>query len=272
MIDKILEFMKNAGKIATDNQKELNGSDIYYKDDFVTGIVTKTDKEISDYFALFLKQNFNDLSYSVVDEEIKSEHDDVFSVFENSEYQFVLDPIDGTLTYANQMPLYAISLGVLRKGKPFLGCIYSPAIDELVYFDGINAHWLKNAFSPLQEDIILKPIKSSSQLIFKNARSIDLKQSEDVKGNLELNLWRCVLHNLYLATNRGKAAFISAMMWDLAGAWAILEHLGYKVYNTKDGKELNEVSSKNFDTNFKFLYPHLICKPENYAEIAALIK
>lgn len=272
MIEKILKFMEQAGKIAINNQKVLNGSDIYYKDDFVTGIVTKTDKEISDYFATFLKQNFNDISYSVVDEEVKSENGDVFSVFENSEYQFVLDPIDGTLTYANQMPLYAISLGVLHKGKPFLGCIYSPAVDELVYFDGANAHWLKKAFTRHQEDIILNPIKSSSQLIFKNARSIDIKQSNDVKGNLELNLWSCVLHNLYLATNRGKAAFISAMMWDLAGAWAILQHLGYKVYNTKDGKELNRVSNQNFDNNFKFVAPHLICKPEDYDEIISLIK
>lgn len=272
MIDKILEFMKDAGRIAVDNQKELCGNDIYYKDDFVTGIVTKTDKEISNYFANFLEQNFKDISYSIVDEEVKNEKNDVFSIFKETEYQFVLDPIDGTLTYASQMPLYAISLGVLLKGKPFMGCVYSPAIGELVYFDGVEAHWLKNAFGSFQEDTILKPIKSSSQLIFKNARSIDLKQSEDVKGNLELNLWSCVLHNLYLATNRGKAAFISAMMWDLAGAWALLEHLGYKVYDTKNGQELNEVSNKNFDTNFRFLYPHLICRPENYNEIIALIK
>jgi myo-inositol-1(or 4)-monophosphatase len=43
---------------------------------------------------------------------------------------WVLDPIDGTVNFANGSPLCAISLGLVEKGKPSLGIIDLPLLGE----------------------------------------------------------------------------------------------------------------------------------------------
>ena len=45
---------------------------------------------------------------------------------EESEFIWVLDPLDGTLNYINGLPIYAVSIGVLHNGAPEVGCIWTP--------------------------------------------------------------------------------------------------------------------------------------------------
>ncbi|NNJ09697.1 inositol monophosphatase [Chloroflexales bacterium ZM16-3] len=47
------------------------------------------------------------------------------------EYQWVIDPLDGTLNYVHGMPIYCVSIGLLRRGDLFLGVVYDPTRDEL---------------------------------------------------------------------------------------------------------------------------------------------
>lgn len=68
MINKILEFMKKAGETALKNQQKINIS-CSYKGEEVYSIVTETDVAISDMFQSFIKENFSDLDYVIVDEE-----------------------------------------------------------------------------------------------------------------------------------------------------------------------------------------------------------
>lgn len=45
--------------------------------------------------------------------------------------QWILDPIDGTVSFIHGIPLYTTLIGVLVDGKPVAGVIYAPAMDEL---------------------------------------------------------------------------------------------------------------------------------------------
>lgn len=47
------------------------------------------------------------------------------------EYQWVVDPIDGTTNFAHGIPLFAISLGLLHGNVPVAGIIYDPLHQEL---------------------------------------------------------------------------------------------------------------------------------------------
>lgn len=49
----------------------------------------------------------------------------------NNDYQWAIDPLDGTTNYAHQYPFFAVSIGLLVKGKPTLGVIYDPSHDDL---------------------------------------------------------------------------------------------------------------------------------------------
>ncbi|MYI82359.1 MAG: hypothetical protein F4056_03295 [Chloroflexi bacterium] len=40
------------------------------------------------------------------------------------EFVWVLDPVDGTANFVNGFPLFASSIGVLRRGRPVVGAIW----------------------------------------------------------------------------------------------------------------------------------------------------
>jgi myo-inositol-1(or 4)-monophosphatase len=45
--------------------------------------------------------------------------------------QWILDPIDGTVSFIHGIPLYTTLIGVLVDGEPTVGIIHAPAMDEL---------------------------------------------------------------------------------------------------------------------------------------------
>lgn len=55
--------------------------------------------------------------------------------------QWVVDPLDGTENMTGYPPLLAISIGLLRNGKPVLGVIYDPIHDTL--YSAQEEHQLK---------------------------------------------------------------------------------------------------------------------------------
>lgn len=47
------------------------------------------------------------------------------------EYQWLIDPLDGTLNYLHGNPVFCVSLGLLRRGELHIGVVYDPCRDEL---------------------------------------------------------------------------------------------------------------------------------------------
>ncbi|MCA9134383.1 MAG: histidinol-phosphatase [Planctomycetales bacterium] len=50
-----------------------------------------------------------------------------------SEYQWIVDPIDGTKSFISGVPLYSTLVAVVRDGVCLAGVIYLPALDEIVF-------------------------------------------------------------------------------------------------------------------------------------------
>ncbi|TNE48847.1 MAG: inositol monophosphatase [Deltaproteobacteria bacterium] len=46
-------------------------------------------------------------------------------------YTWVIDPLDGTVNYAHNLPIFCVSVGLLQDGQPLLGVVYIPRLDEL---------------------------------------------------------------------------------------------------------------------------------------------
>ncbi|MGV3524273.1 MAG: inositol monophosphatase family protein [Candidatus Sericytochromatia bacterium] len=49
---------------------------------------------------------------------------------QDSPYLWVIDPLDGTVNYAHQLPFYCVSVGLLYAGEPVVGVILAPRLDE----------------------------------------------------------------------------------------------------------------------------------------------
>jgi myo-inositol-1(or 4)-monophosphatase len=59
-----------------------------------------------------------------------------------STYQWVVDPIDGTVNFTHGFPVYCVSIGLLLEGRPYLGAVYDPERDEMFWGVRGGGAWL----------------------------------------------------------------------------------------------------------------------------------
>ena len=49
----------------------------------------------------------------------------------DSDHQWIIDPLDGTVNYSHGYPAYCVSIGYQCKGEVVVGAVYNPCLDEL---------------------------------------------------------------------------------------------------------------------------------------------
>lgn len=52
---------------------------------------------------------------------------------QDSEYKWVIDPIDGTINFAHRIPICAISIGLEFRGELLMGAVYNPYLNEMFF-------------------------------------------------------------------------------------------------------------------------------------------
>ena len=152
----------------------------------------------------------------------------------------MVDPIDGTYDYINNLEEFTINAGLIINNKPVAGLIYAPAKKRMFYSYGPgNAFELTNGQTINLSNKINKnnnPIKfiSYSNKIKPEIQKIyqDIGVGENVKMKSSLKF--CVVaageYDGYVAEPR-------AYEWDIAAGHAILIHSGGTVTDF-DGNEI----------------------------------
>ena len=51
----------------------------------------------------------------------------------NSEYKWIIDPIDGTVNFANGIPICCVSIALEHNGKIIMGCVDNPLMNEFYF-------------------------------------------------------------------------------------------------------------------------------------------
>ncbi len=70
---------------------------------------------------MLLKKPFLNVSKSKFpDHYILSE--EAGKIVQDSEYKWIIDPIDGTINFAHGIPLNCVSIGIEHKGEMVMGC------------------------------------------------------------------------------------------------------------------------------------------------------
>ena len=80
--------------------------------------VTALDRDVETFLRTELRGAFP--SHGLLGEE---HADDIGA---DAQYVWVIDPIDGTMNFASGLPLFGISIGLLDRGTPVVGCIWVP--------------------------------------------------------------------------------------------------------------------------------------------------
>jgi len=117
-------------------------------------------------FTISSKESINDLvtdadhaSERAIIKIIQDKHPDHFilseetgSVQTNSKTKWIIDPIDGTINFANGIPICCVSIGVEVDGEMLMGAVFNPFMNELFFAE-------KGKGASLNE----KPIKVSDK-------------------------------------------------------------------------------------------------------------
>jgi len=51
-------------------------------------------------------------------------------IIQDSNYKWIIDPIDGTINFAHGIPINCVSIGIEKDGEMILGAVYNPHLNE----------------------------------------------------------------------------------------------------------------------------------------------
>ena len=118
MLQKIIDVVKECGSII----KGAKISCVEFKNHDRRNLLTEYDVKIQSILQQKLKEIMPKASFFGEEGE---QH------YQKDGYCFVCDPIDGTTNFVKDFHFSSISVALLKDGKPLLGVIYNPYLDEL---------------------------------------------------------------------------------------------------------------------------------------------
>ncbi|WP_220718424.1 inositol-1-monophosphatase [Agarivorans litoreus] len=121
MLNIAIRAARNAGKVVTQAYEQLDKVEATTKgtNDYVTNVDKAAEKSIIDT----IKNAFPDHSFIAEESGLTKGTDD--------EYQWVIDPLDGTTNFIKGIPHFAISIALRVRGKTEHGVVYDPLRNEL---------------------------------------------------------------------------------------------------------------------------------------------
>lgn len=115
----LLEAAEAAGTIMRDS---FNGTFKISNKEGINNLVTEIDHASEKAIIDIIKKNYP--NHFILSEEIGE-------LVMDSAYKWIIDPIDGTVNYANGIPICCVSIGIEHEGKMILGAVYNPFLNEL---------------------------------------------------------------------------------------------------------------------------------------------
>ena len=245
------KLIEKASKLIIKNHKNIRK--ISYKG--VSNLVTNVDKEVE---ALIIKEiNFRYPNHSIIAEESGLQKKD-------PNYQWFIDPIDGTTNFAHSYPFFCTSIGFMKNGIMEFGLIKDPITDELY-----SAR--RNKGSRLNEKpIFVSKTKKLHESLLITGFPYDKKTSKmnNLKNFCNLTLLThgvrrdgaAALDLCYIASGRADGYWeLKLSPWDVAAGVLILEEAGGKVTGF-NGEKYNVYKKEIVATNgliHKELLKHL---------------
>lgn len=273
-LKRMFAMAKEGGKIALELLLDSTPS---LKPDH--SVLTKADMAVSFYVKNSLKDLLATKEHLLIDEEdpVNSQYFDQ-SMLESYPYLWVVDPIDGTRSFSNRMPMFAISIGVLRNLAPWLGVVYFPFFKECFFSDGEESYFVENAFTEEERHFKITSVDQqiTRQSIFFGNDAF-LKRFEWDSRLCPMMMCSCAAIDLcWPAIGRGCGAFFSSSLWDFAGSWPVFLSAGLHLRSHQTGKILDCIDVRTFKGEgarmWKLKECHILSTERNFSIIKSHIR
>lgn len=213
-------------------------------------ILTKVDLGSEKRIIRAIRRGFPD--HKILSEEAGREQGD-------SEYEWIVDPIDGTTNFSMHNPLWAISIGLAHKGELVMGVVFAPAMDEMYFAARDRGAFLNN------RRIRQSKISSGKTLnaFCHGSRELDLKRAlkyyryQKLRGFDCRQLGSASIELGFVAAGRIESIMIpGAHAWDVAAGVLLVREAGGRVSDFSGrawGLESKDILASNRRTHPRLL-------------------
>ena len=240
-INNLIEDLKiyswKAADVLLDYSKKINDSN--FKNEILKSVdlnnpVTQADLKVNEMIINNIQTKYSDIDWDILSEEnIKIESN--FSGF-NSDWLWILDPLDGTKDFIQGTGNYAMHLALSYQGKPYIGIVLIPSKDELWIAVGEKV-WCEKRKNNFLGEFLLKSKKNLNDMVLvtsknhKNANLNRLIEKINFKKVIIMGSIGCKIASII----RGESdIYISLSLpgknspkdWDFAAPEAILKAAG----------------------------------------------
>ncbi len=130
MLDFVVGIAARAGSLLLSRFEKLGISDISFKGK--RNLVTSADRESEEFIVGAIRGAFPD--HSILAEEQTRQK-------RSSAYEWIIDPLDGTVNYAHGHPFFCVSIALAEEGEIILGVVHVPVLGETYHAEaGKGAH------------------------------------------------------------------------------------------------------------------------------------
>ncbi len=223
----IQDIARQAGKITLEFFKK---AEVQYTKKHALDVVTQADLAANKFIVESIKEEFpND---GIISEETGESNVD-------SEYIWIIDPLDGTLNFAKSIPIYTVLFARAKAGIVELAVVYDPIHDELCFAKrGEGAYLNGNKVTCTQ----MKTLDDTVGCINGSIRSDTVDRLEKMINASSIgrvaatSYYGIGINSLYVATGRRDWYMTNGgALWDHAAPSLILEESGCTI-TTVDGK------------------------------------
>lgn len=151
-----------------------------------------------------------------------------------SSYEWIIDPLDGTVNFAHGIPMFAVSIGARKDNELILGVVYQPITSELFIAEKnagayLNGKELKTSKTKLLSQSILAT--GFPYNLLENPHHCIERFMEILRMGLPVRrIGVAALDLVYLAAGRFDGFFeVSLAPWDMAAGILIIEEAGGRV-------------------------------------------
>ena len=232
--------------------KNTNYAKEIIKTEYGLDPVTKADLEVNDLIIKKINNNYKDVDWNILSEEnVKTESDNFVT---NSEWIWILDPLDGTKDFIQGAENYAMHLALNYEKRPYVGLVLIPEKEELWITDSEDS-WCEKKDGSIRRKASFcnqKPLRDMTLVISKNHRNETLKNLISKVGFKKVNVMGSIGCKIASIIRGESDIYISLSLpgksspkdWDFAAPEAILRAAGGAITNL-DNEELS-YGKKNF--------------------------
>ncbi len=153
----------------------------------------------------------------------------------DSEYTWIIDPLDGTSNFAYRLPIFCVSIAIAKNDEVIAGVVYDPTRDELFYAQKNRGAFLNG------QKISVSPVDKLTESLlitgFYYDRGSDMLENLDKIKHFLLypivglrRLGAAALDLSYIACGRASGYWEYKLSpWDFAAGKLIVEEAGGKV-------------------------------------------